>query len=85
MEAFSYFKHVTDIYNQCFTSIILHPWMTHPKKDMNLTSFKDLTVDKDIEVLVQTECFPEPIMSEKSDISAHCFTVQLPTRDLYLT
>ena len=24
-------------------------------------------------------------MSEKSDISAHCFTVQLPTRDLYLT
>ena len=34
-------------------------------------------IDKDIEVLVQTECFPQPNMSEKSDISAHCFTGQL--------
>ena len=40
MEAFSYFKHVTDIYNQRFTSIILHPWMTRPKKDMNLPHSK---------------------------------------------
>ena len=54
-----------------------YPWMTRLKKDMNLTSFKDLTVDKDVEALVDTECFPEPIMSEKSNISAHCFTAQL--------
>ena len=36
MEAFSYFKHVTDISNQRFTSKILNPWMTRPK-DINLT------------------------------------------------
>ena len=35
-EAFSYFKHVTDISNQRFTSKILNPWMTRPK-DINLT------------------------------------------------
>ena len=51
-----------------------YPWMMYPKKDMPLTSFKNLTIGIAEEAVINAECFPEPIMSDKSNISVHCFT-----------
>ena len=43
------------------------PWMRQPFEEMPITTYKDLTLEKDDEVHVEMECFPEPILSTEAN------------------
>lgn len=50
-----------------------YKWMNLPVSEMPLTTYDQLTISKDVENVVESECFPDPIMSKHThnDVKVH--------------